>query len=257
MNCDQTKPLLHAYLDKQLDAANTVAVEKHLLHCTACNHVYAGHHNLQQSLRKTLPYYSAPANLQQHILQALDKPSATSTIKIWHKWRNIRYGLSFAASLILGIVLVNIYQHQRNETLLIESILSSHINALSANRLTDIQSAQVEQLAPWFTSKLDYSPRVYNLSEQGFSLLGARLDSLQKQRIASLTYQHKHHVVNLYTWPSPDIDDAAQESHQQQGYNLIYWCQNNMNYWVVSDIDSDEIQQFAALIRQRLSTANK
>lgn len=253
MNCDAAKPLLDAYLDKQLDAANTLAFEKHLSRCPGCQAIYDEQITLRQSIRDSLTYHYAPQGLHNKITSQLSADIEVINTKSGSKRPYLKTGLSFAASLLLGYALVTTYLHHRTEELLIDAILSSHINALSANRLTDVQGSNAATLIPWLNSKLDYSPKVYNFTEQGFDLLGARLDSLPKQRVASLTYQHQHHLINVYTWPSPDVDDAEQETHYKQGYNLIYWCQNKMNYWVVSDMNQQELQVFSQEIQQQLA----
>ncbi len=254
MNCDEAKPLLNAYLDRQLDAANTLAIEKHLSRCPGCQAIYDEQITLRQSIRDALTYHHAPQGLHNNIMSQLSADGEVVGTKAGWKLPYLKTGLSFAASLLLGYVIVTTYFHHRTEEVLIDAILSSHINALSANRLTDVQGSNAGALIPWLNSKLDYSPKVYNFTEQGFDLLGARLDTLPRQRVASLTYQHEHHLVNVYTWPSPDVDDAEVETHYKQGYNLIYWCQNKMNYWVVSDMDQQELQAFSQEIQRHLAS---
>lgn len=254
MNCQTVNELIHAYLDKQLDAANAMQVESHLAHCQHCARTLKTYSTLSTAIREGLPYHSAPSNLRNRILTHIEPVGDMPPTRQVPIIKYLVGGLSFAASLILGIVLFSNYQHQLSEEQLLNEILSGHVRALTADRLTDIHTEQAAKISPWFTSRLDYSPKIFNLAEQGYTLLGGRLDSLQDRRIASLTYQYKHHIINLYTWPSPEVDDAPQEIHTRQGYSLLYWCQNNMNYWVVSDLDDSEVAKFANIIHAKVAT---
>lgn len=250
MNCEETIQLLPAYIDKQLDVAHAIALEKHLSHCPVCNAKHAELNELQKAVRSALPYQHAPSALYDNIVATLGNQSDSGKLEKSSSYPHFfKIGLSFAASVLIGFVVVTTYLHHREEQQLIESILSSHMNALSSNQLTDVKGATAQDLAPWLNSRLDYSPRIYNLASAGFELLGARLDSIHKQRITALTYQHQHHLIDVYTWPSADVDDAVQEAHHKQGYNLVYWCKDNMNYWIVSDMEPSELQQFVKQIQ--------
>jgi len=253
MKCNEIVKLLHAYLDKQLDAANTINVEQHLKGCTHCNAEYQALVELQHSVTENIQYFSAPDNLKTKILAGLQNETTSSSASETNKPAVWKYGLSFAASLVIGFALVFNYMAHRNEEKLIEEVLAGHIRAITANRHTDIQSSKVETILPWFTSKLDYSPKIFNFSEHGFKLAGGRLDSFQNQNIATISYQIDHSLINVYTWPSPEVDDAIQESHNKQGYHLLYWCKNNMNYWIVSDGDNKYVKQLAELIQTNLN----
>ena len=252
MNCDETKKFLHAYLDKQLDTVNSVSVEQHLKGCAACDEEYLELVELQTLVNTNLKPYSAPDNLHAKILSNLTSEATTAHVIDNPKSSVWKYGFSFAASLVIGFALVFNFIDHHNEEKLIDDMLAGHIRAITAKRYTDIQSSKIETIIPWFTSKLDYSPKIFNFSGQGFKLIGGRLDSFQNQNIAAVSYQIDHSLINVYTWPSPEIDDAVQESHNKQGYHLVYWCKNNMNYWIVSDGDNKHIIQLATLIQDNL-----
>jgi len=258
MNCTDAKQLIHPYLDKELDAANATQVEQHLRNCGPCQHELNELRELGSLIKDQLPRKKAPDSLRTSILAGLEKEQLVKVVNpsiLRLSW--LPKSIALAASVLLAVFAVVSFNQHQSETALIENMLSGHVSAISAERLTDISSHDIAKLAPWFTSRLDYSPRIYDFNRDGFELLGGRLDTLQNQRIASVTYLHQDHVVNLYTWPSPDVDDAEQEMHSLQGYHLLYWCQNKMNYWIVSDMDAKGLKQLAALQQKRVSPAFK
>ena len=115
-----------------------------------------------------------------------------------------------------------------------QEVLDSHVRSLMANHLTDVASSEA----------------VVDLKDQGFPLIGGRLDYLDSRPVAALVYQRRLHVINLFIWPAATAA-AGQRDMIQQGYQLLYWRQGAMMYWAVSDVSADDLHAFVKLYRQQ------
>jgi anti-sigma factor RsiW len=104
---------------------------------------------------------------------------------------------------------------------------------------------------PWFAGKLDFSPPVVDLKDEGFPLVGGRLDYVENRPIAALAYRRGEHIVNLFIWPSASNAEVPEVLNGRQGYNALSWIRNHTNFWVVSDLNAAELRQFAQLVRDR------
>ena len=230
MTCDLVRPYLEAYVDHELDAAQSLNLEEHLRSCEACSRLNARLEALHTVIAAEAPRYRAPDELRRRIQHDLrQKPVA------W-KWGAI------AASLLLaGVALWQIRPH-RGPDLIAAEIIASHVRSLMANHLVDEPSTDQHTVKPWFAGKLDFSPPVKNLDAQGFPLAGGRLDYIGNRPVAALVYRRGQHVINLYVWPS---SQTAAESSATNGFNVLTWQSEGMRFTAISDLNPSELNQFS------------
>ena len=253
MNCSETQRLLHAYIDDELDVADTLEIERHLETCTACLATYNNYQALRTAIKDSSLYFQAPEKLQKQVRSSIREANRTTFLARMASWR----GISIAAALILAIALIALLAHSLftppQNTYLQQAVLDSHVRSLMANHLVDVPSSNKHTVKPWFDGKLDFSPSVVDLASQGFPPVGGRLDYINNKEVAAIVYKRRAHVINLFVWPTTENASGEMAGGETattlQGYHMIHWTKGGMTYWAVSDLDQDELQTFFRLVQ--------
>jgi anti-sigma factor RsiW len=251
MNNHVEQELLQGYLDGESDLVLSVEIGDHLKKCRDCSQEYRNLLALRSAIRGKLPYYSAPPRLRQRFDAMLeraakdDKPK-TRPVKLW-TWLGVSAGASLAFALMIVWSLGTTLWRTPVENALVREVLSSHVRSLMANHLTDVVSSDLHTVKPWFNGRIDFSPTVKDLAAEEFPLVGGRLDYIDNRPVAALVFRRRQHLINLFTWPTNRVKDQKAQSVAQQGYRIFHWSHAGMEYWVVSDLNEKDLQEFVRL----------
>jgi len=97
---------------------------------------------------------------------------------------------------------------------------------------------------PWFNGKLDVAPPVIDLTAQGFTLIGGRLDYIDARPVGAVVYRRRQHIINLFVAQTADTERHTAKMETMQGFNIWRWSDRGLNYWAVSDVAADELAEF-------------
>jgi anti-sigma factor RsiW len=252
LHCHETQELLHAYIDGELDVVSDMAIAQHVSQCQACTQAYNSQQALRAALRTSTLAFPPPEHVQQRIRSAVRRASRAETCLRVRAWRWMRVGAALAAGVLIMWRVGSGPTGPTPEDLLTQEVISGHARSLMANHLTDVTSSDQHTVKPWFEGKLPFAPLVQDLAAQDFRLVGGRLDYLGNQPVAALVYQRQQHTINLFLWPATHDVDPAETKRTYHGYNLIHWMASDMTYWVVSNLNMSELQEFVRLMQQQV-----
>ena len=266
MNCAEAQSLLHAYIDAELDVANSLEVERHLQQCEDCRRNYNDYQALHRAIKGETLYFQVPDLLQKRIqnslhsdeevLTSVQQPARHASSRIYTTPWNWLAAAALLALVFFGIWgITRFWSPINGQRSLAQQVVDSHVRSLVANHLIDVPFSDQHNIAPWFEGKLAYSPPVIDLSAQGYTLVGGRMDYVDNQLVAAIVYKCGTHVINLFVWPTSSSDHTSNTATTLQGYNLVSWKAYSMNCWAVSDLNLAILHQFAELIDQRTDVA--
>jgi anti-sigma factor RsiW len=253
VRCQEAQELLHGYLDGELDLVRSVEIGHHIQQCQICAPAYKQQQALRSAIRGGSLYYSPPTHLQKRVQSAVRQASKADTPPRVRSWRWLSLGAALAAVALMFWGLVPILTRPAVDDHLAQELIAGHVRSLMASHLTDVTSSDQHTVKPWFEGKLDFSPPVSDLTDQGFPLLGGRLDYLDNRPVAALVYKRQRHFINLFIWPAESDVKVEETMLMRQGYYLVRWRAAGMTYWVVSDLNRSELQAFVRTVRHRVS----
>ena len=246
MTCDEAKILLHALIDGELDAGHARAVEDHIAGCAACAAELAAWREMSKAVAGADLRYKAPLELRRRIEAALPQAAVVPITQAAPNRRAVLRGFAMgsAVSALAATGLVAIVLRNDDAERIQSEVVSAHLRSLQAGHLTDVVSTDQHTVKPWFNGKLDVAPPVIDLTAQGFTLIGGRLDYVDTRPIGAVVYRRRSHVINLFVAQTASTERRAARSETIQGFNIRRWSDRGLNYWAVSDIAADELAEF-------------
>jgi anti-sigma factor RsiW len=240
MTCDEAEVLLHALIDGELDAGHAREVESHIADCPHCTAALKDYREMSRAIAEAGVRYTAPPELRRRIEASLPQPRQLQSRRA--VLRGFAMGSAVSALAATGLVAI-VLRHDDMERIQSE-VVSAHLRSLQAGHLTDVISTDQHTVKPWFNGKLDVSPPVIDLTAQGFTLIGGRLDYVDARAIGAVVYRRRQHVINLFVAQTASTERHAAKIETVQGFNIRHWSDRGLNYWAVSDLAKDELAEF-------------
>jgi anti-sigma factor RsiW len=246
---DDPALLIHAYLDGELDPAHALEIERRL----AADPALAAERDRVDALRRLiqekLPREATPAGLVRRIETAVGAAQAPARsaprVAPHFSWRAMAASVMLAAVLGSGSTWFVLRPDPAGTTA--DVVVASHLRALMAPQPIDVASSDRHTVKPWFNGKIPESPRVVDLANEGFPLVGGRIDVIGRVPVPTLVYRHQQHLISLSALPAGRM--LASAPGQIAGYNVLSWTADGMTYWAVSDVAAADLEAFAKAFR--------
>lgn len=250
MNCNEAATLVAGYADAELNGLRGRSIEQHLRGCTACSAKHQGVLTLRARIRAEVPYFRAPAALRERVRALSRSAAAVRPRPEPARWRWLTGGAlaGCAATVLAWVVGSALIDWRANEDIAVEAV-ATHVRATLNSHLIEVASSDQHTVKPWLSARLDYSPPVQDLADEGFALAGGRLDTLDKQRVATLVYRYRQHMIDVFV--RPESAHAPSAPRTVRGFNVVHATGSGMDWIAVSDVSPDVLAAFV----QRLARA--
>ena len=252
MNCELARTTVHGYFDGELDAVRSAEFERHLESCLQCQAELKDIESLRALLRESNLYAHASHQFRERVRKQLAQATGTESVRAVNsrRWFLVpAFSVLAAVAAVLTIVLL-LFPSQRQSTRITAELIDAHVRSLQPGHLTDVQSTDQHTVKPWFDGKLDFIPPVSDYSEQGFPLIGGRLDVVDGHTVAALVYSRRKHFVDLFIWPARESERLSDNSGSRQGYNWMTWRSGDMQFCLVSDAAATDLRDLKDLMHR-------
>jgi anti-sigma factor RsiW len=253
MNCKQAETLVTAFADGEVDALRIYSLKQHLRGCACC----AGKHRnilaLRARIQAEVPYFAAPAGLQARVRAAVGavRPSVPPRSRLTgDRWRWLTGGVlaGCMASVLAWMLGTSLLTWRANEDFAVAAV-TAHVRATLGEHLIQVASSDRHTVKPWLSARLDYSPPVQDLANEGFPLIGGRLDYLERRNVATLVYRYRQHTIDVFV--RPDTPHAPMpELRAVRGFNVARANGPSMEWLAVSDAEPAVLTAFVQRLAQ-------
>ena len=246
MNCDEACTLVARYADGEVNGIEGSSIEQHLRGCAACAAQHGDVLALRARIGAEVPYFPAPPALRERVRALLENARDATTVRprpTLERWRWLVGGAvaGCAATLLAWGVGTAVIDWRSSEDLAVEAV-TTHVRATLNNHLIQVASSDQHTVKPWLSARLDYSPPVKDMANEGFPLSGGRLDMLDKQRVATLVYSYRLHTIDVFV--RPESAHAPSALRTVRGFNVARATGSGMDWVAVSDVNADVLTAF-------------
>jgi anti-sigma factor RsiW len=235
--------LVHGYLEGELDPAHALELERALAADPALAAERDSTQALSDLIRDRLAYERASSELRGRIESAVGLRRARA---------RPTWGMLAAASVLIAVMASGTtwLTMRPLQTEAAEMVVADHLRALMAPQPTDVSSTDRHTVKPWFNGRIPEAPRVIDLANAGFTLVGGRIDVIGRMPVPTLVYRIRQHLISLTAVPASAAAPMTVGLRNIAGYNTLTWTDNGLTYWAVSDVAAADLETFAKAFRE-------
>ncbi|TGQ67576.1 anti-sigma factor [Mesorhizobium sp. M00.F.Ca.ET.186.01.1.1] len=130
------------------------------------------------------------------------------------------------------------------------AVASGHRRSLLAASPIDIVSSDRHTVKPWLDARIGVSPPAPDLAQDGFALIGGRVEVISGRPVPALVYRHREHLITLVAEPQQSGKATEPNDLSSGGFSMVHWSDGAFSYWAISDMERPELDDFVARFRK-------
>jgi anti-sigma factor RsiW len=248
---ERDRLMLAAYLDGELSPGETMEIERRLEADADLRRLLERLRALSGAVRRVLAGPPVPASLRAGIAERF---GAVETAP--QRRREPRRWLPMAAALLIGLggggaigYGLSRFQGAPAGERTLDAVYAGHLRGLAAPQPFDVASSDRHVVKPWFNGRTAVAPDAPDFGPEGFPLAGGRVDVVAGERVPTLVYRRREHVISVTVVPRRGDTTAAPA--RREGTTIERWDAGDLSYFAASDLNGAELHQFAELFRAR------
>ncbi len=238
MNDDATLRAQMA-LDGELDAANQLAFERELERSPELATHYAELVALREAIRAQGAGETAPQALRARVA-ALAAPARRWPLR----------PAALAATLALAAALAGFGAGRWRGDPTLPTLVAFYQRAALSGQPVDVASSDRHTVKPWLAARAPFGALAPDLAEDGFPLLGGRIDILDRRPIPTLVYRRREHLISVSELP---LAQSGAGAATLEGYHVERWRDGERAYVAISDIDAAELAGFVNAFARKIA----
>ena len=255
-NPEELRLLLQALVDGELDAAAALEIERRVADDPALAAEHARIAAVSAAVRR-LPRPEVTEAFQARIA-AIGEEVTTAQRPTTRRassfdWRAMAASITIAAVLASGGTWWAMHPAPSSFA---DAVADAHRRSLLAASPVDVASSDRHTVKPWLDGRIGVSPPTVDLSEDGFKLIGGRVEVVGNVPLPSLVYRYNEHLITLIAAPrgsEAGIATLAPADLSAGGFSVVHWTDDAFSYWAVSDTERHVLDDFGSRFRKAIA----
>ena len=247
MACEAWRDKLDRYVDGELASADAAALNVHMRSCPDCSADALETVQLKRAVSAAGKRYEPDASFRAKMVKTISAKPRRNASSLW------KIVAIPALSVLIASIAVNWYvgRESARRHQLYSELVDLHVAALAGTSPVDVVSSDRHTVKPWFQGRIPFSFNLPDLQGTGFTLLGGRVSYLAQTPGAQLIYQIRKHEVSVFIFQDRGEQTASLPSDlvHELSFNMENWTQNGLRYFVVGDVNAEDIQALSKLLR--------
>src|SRR4029079_14904829 len=147
-----------------------------------------------------------------------------------------------ASTVLAWVVGTTLIDWRANEDVAVEAV-TSHVRATLGNQLIQVASSNQHTVKPWLSARLEYSPPVPDMQQEGYTLIGGRVDYLDQRPCETLVYKIRDHTVDVFVRPNAWLLPPS-VLRTVGGSKVAHASGSGMDGLAVSDVSREALAAF-------------
>jgi mycothiol system anti-sigma-R factor len=275
MSCTETIKHFYEFIDNEVDKSNYLTIKRHIEHCKDCRQRYEFEKGIRAMIKAHCINVTAPKLLHNKILNGLNsidleniKQTSEKVIPIPKLKRKLFSARSYAiaASILLliggGIFYYTGYVVNTDSSSIVDNVVKNHVNAVNNNLVFNENTSVVGNVNKYFDNNSNrfnkISPQV---SLERVRVVGGVPVNLCGTTSPCVIFDKGGNKLSLQIVRAGNFKIKNLERTQIgpkefylgncRGFNSILWVDDGVTYCLTSDINKNDMLNFATTLISR------
>jgi anti-sigma factor RsiW len=237
---------LDTYLDGELPGNDEREVREHLRACPSCAADALDRMQMKRSIQAAGQRFRPDPAFRSRMQRATVPKRG---VRPWH-WPTV-FALSTAAIVLVAALSTAYLQKRDREGRLVSELVDLHVATLASSNPVDVISTDRHTVKPWFEGKLPFTFDLPDLQGSPFTLVGGRTTYLNESAGAELIFRIRQHNLSVFIFQERAVGAgcAGAATASELNFHLQGWSRNGLCYFVVGDVNQDDLEKLAALMK--------
>jgi anti-sigma factor RsiW len=247
MPCEHWTEKLDTYLDGELPAAESRALDGHLRGCPTCAALALSRVQQKRAVHAAGQRFTPDPAFRARIQKAIAAPKPT----LWTRsWLPVFITATAAVLLTASAFLLTLQHNRTSDQQLLSELVDQHVATLASANPVDVVSTDRHTVKPWFAGKIPFTFNLPELQGSPFVLVGGRVSYLTQSPGAELIFRVRQHQISVFIFQDQATTPRTSESVSTAlSFQVRTWHHNGLQYFVIGDASPQDLDNLSELIK--------